>query len=187
MIRHVWNGAAIVQMFWYDIAWGGTLAVKWDTIRRANLLDRWSHALCEDTMLCRELKSISQRIAFVPACMMINLEDCTLESFMPWVKRQLLTARLYHPKWFAVVGHGVTSAGLLLWGCKKSACCFGLCWPLRCCLWPVASNLWASSAVSTPPAWSPTSAGSCITVQGSSGQSGSVFAMACSTRLAKDT
>jgi cellulose synthase/poly-beta-1,6-N-acetylglucosamine synthase-like glycosyltransferase len=126
MIRHVWNGAAIVQMFWYDIAWGGTLAIKWDTIRKANLLDRWSHALCEDTMLCRELKSISQRIAFVPACMMINREVCTLESFLPWVKRQLLTARLYHPKWFAVVGHGVTSAGLLLWGWLGFLCCICL-------------------------------------------------------------
>ncbi|MEQ1827593.1 MAG: glycosyltransferase family 2 protein [Pirellula sp.] len=116
MVRHVWNGAAVVQMYWYEIAWGGSLALKWDSIRRANLLERWSHALCEDTMLFRELKSISQRVAFVPTCMMINREICSLSSFFEWVMRQLLTARLYHPKWPAVVVHGISSAGLLVCG-----------------------------------------------------------------------
>ena len=116
MTRHAWNAAAVVQMYWYSIAWGGTLAIKFDCIRRAKLMDRWRNALCEDTMLCTQLKKINQRIAFVPSLMMVNREDCSLPSFYGWVKRQLLTARLYHPLWFAVVGHGVSSAALLLWG-----------------------------------------------------------------------
>jgi cellulose synthase/poly-beta-1,6-N-acetylglucosamine synthase-like glycosyltransferase len=116
MVRHVWNGAAVVQMFWYGIAWGGTLAVKWDTIRRAKLLDKWSLALCEDTMLCKQLRAISQKVAFVPSLMMINREDCSISSFYDWVKRQLLTAKLYHPMWIAVVGHGLSSAALIAWG-----------------------------------------------------------------------
>jgi cellulose synthase/poly-beta-1,6-N-acetylglucosamine synthase-like glycosyltransferase len=123
MVRHVWNGAAVVQMYWYRIAWGGTLAIKWDSIRRAKLLDRWRTSLCEDTMLCKQLRCISQKVAFVPSLMMVNREDCSLRSFYEWVKRQLLTAKLYHPLWFAVVGHGFSSAVLLLWGWIA----FGVC------------------------------------------------------------
>ena len=125
MTRHAWNAAAVVQMFWYSIAWGGTLAIKFDSIRRAKLMDRWRNALCEDTMLRTQLKKINQSIAFVPSLMMVNREDCSLPSFYGWVKRQLLTARLYHPLWFAVVGHGVSSAALLVWGWTA---CIGYAW-----------------------------------------------------------
>ncbi len=121
LIRYVWNAAAVVQMYWYRIAWGGTLAIKTDTIRQAKLIDRWSHAFCEDTMLRHQLSEIGQRVEFVPSLMMINREDCTVGSFYGWVQRQLLTAKLYHPLWYAVVGHGFSSAGLLLWGWATAA------------------------------------------------------------------
>ena len=124
LIRYVWNAAAVVQMYWYRIAWGGTLAIKTDSIRRAKLLDRWSHAFCEDTMLRRQLSEIGQQVEFVPSLMMINREDCTVGSFYGWVQRQLLTAKLYHPLWHAVLGHGFSSAGLLLWGWGTAAYLF---------------------------------------------------------------
>lgn len=107
LVRYLWNAAAVVQMYWYRIAWGGTLAVKTSVIREAKLLERWSHALCEDTMLYTQLRPVGQRIAFVPSLMMINRESCDLPGFAAWVSRQLLTARLYHPGWPAVVAHGV--------------------------------------------------------------------------------
>jgi cellulose synthase/poly-beta-1,6-N-acetylglucosamine synthase-like glycosyltransferase len=118
LIRYVWNAAAVVQMYWYGIAWGGTLAIKMESLRRAGLLDRWKKSLCEDTMLRSQLSRINQRVEFVPSLMMINREDCSLSSFMPWVERQLLTARLYHPAWIAVLVHGFGCAlfALLGWG-----------------------------------------------------------------------
>ena len=116
MIRYVWNAAAVVQMYWYSIAWGGTLAIKLDSIRKAGLIDRWSRSLCEDTMLRQQLGSIGQKVAFVPSLMMVNREDCSVRSFVPWVRRQLLTAKLYHPIWLAVAAHGISSAMVLLWG-----------------------------------------------------------------------
>lgn len=121
LVRYVWNAAAVVQMYWYRIAWGGTLAIKMDSIRRAQLLDRWSNAFCEDTMLRHQLGQIGQRVEFVPSLMMINREDCTVGSFYGWVQRQLLTAKLYHPLWYAVVGHGFSSAVLLIWGWGMAA------------------------------------------------------------------
>ncbi|MEQ8787331.1 MAG: glycosyltransferase family 2 protein [Pirellulaceae bacterium] len=109
MIRYVWNAAAVPQMWWYKIAWGGTLAVKTEVFRRGDLLDRWSNAFCEDTMLYRMLRRHGLRVEFVPSLIMINRESCDLSGFFRWVRRQLLTARLYHPGWAAVVLHGVST------------------------------------------------------------------------------
>src|SRR5262249_43983692 len=110
------------QMYSYGIAWGGTLAVKTSVFRKSNLLERWSHAFCEDTMLFARLREMGLRSAFVPSLMMVNREACDIRGYFGWVRRQLLTARLYHPGWPAVVFHGIAisvtmGAGmvLLLW------------------------------------------------------------------------
>jgi glycosyltransferase involved in cell wall biosynthesis len=116
LIRYLWNAAAIVQMYWYRIAWGGTLAMKLDSIRRAGVLDRWRRASAEDSMVHSALGNIGQKVVFVPSLMMINREDCSLSTYQSWVKRQLLFARLYHPFWPLVVAHGIGSAIVLLWG-----------------------------------------------------------------------
>jgi hypothetical protein len=103
-------------MYWYEIAWGGTLAIKLDSIRRSGILERWRHAYGDDTLVRTQLATIGQKVVFVPTLMMINRENCTLASFQGWVKRQLLSARLYHPFWLLVVGHGISSALVILWG-----------------------------------------------------------------------
>lgn len=109
LVRYSWNAAAVVQMYWYRIAWGGTLAVKTSVFRETDLLDRWSNAFCEDTMLFTQLKKAGLRLAFVPALIMVNREDCDVGGYFRWVRRQLLTARLYHPAWSAVFGHGIVT------------------------------------------------------------------------------
>ncbi|MFN7874213.1 MAG: glycosyltransferase [Pirellula sp.] len=113
-VRYVWNAAAVVQMYWYSIAWGGTVALKRTAIEQAGLQEKWGRSLCEDTMLCSQLAKVGLKVKFVPSLMMINREDCTLGGYYSWVKRQLLTARLYHPKWNAVLGHGISSAAFLI-------------------------------------------------------------------------
>ena len=56
LVRLFWNAAAIVQMWFYGIAWGGTLAVKTKVFRESDLLERWGNAFCEDTMTFAALK-----------------------------------------------------------------------------------------------------------------------------------
>ena len=110
LVRYVWNAAAVVLMYWLKIAWGGTLAVKRSAIERADLLAKWRNAFCEDTMLYRMLRKHGLRQVFVPSLMMVNRESCDFPGFCRWVSRQLLTARLYHPGWPAVVVHGFGSS-----------------------------------------------------------------------------
>ncbi len=107
LVRYLWNAAAVVQMFWYRIPWGGSLAVKTTALRECGLLDRWGKSFCEDTMLFRQLKREGYKVAFVPSLMMVNREACNIPNFFGWVRRQLLTARLYHPAWALVAGHGL--------------------------------------------------------------------------------
>ncbi len=109
LVRYTWNAAAVVQMFLYNVAWGGTLAVKTKVFRESDLLQRWGNALCEDTMLYGALKKMKLRLVFVPSLMMVNREHCGLGNFYRWMRRQLLTARLYHPHWIAVAGHGIVA------------------------------------------------------------------------------
>lgn len=112
LVRFTWNAAAVVQMYWFRIAWGGTLAVKTRVIREAGLLEHWSRALSEDTMLFTQLRKHGWKVAFVPSLMMVNRESCGLGGFLAWTSRQLLIARLYHPGWSAIValGFGTTAA-----------------------------------------------------------------------------
>ena len=106
MCRYLWNVAAVGQMYLYRIPWGGSLAIRTELVRQAQLIERWEQAFCEDTMLRRVLQEKGLQIESVPSLMMVNREECTLPSFRRWVSRQLLNAKLYHPGWNAVLIYG---------------------------------------------------------------------------------
>lgn len=114
LVRYTWNAAAVAQMHAYGIAWGGSLALRRETIERAGLLDKWGRAFCEDTMLARQLGEHGLRVAFVPSVMLANREECDLGSFFRWMRRQLLTARLYHSHWRSVLLHGLSATVVML-------------------------------------------------------------------------
>lgn len=116
LVRYYWNAAAIVQMYWYGIAWGGTLAIKTRTIHYARLLESWEHAFCEDTMLYSSLKTSNLNLKSVPELLITNCESCSLAGYFQWVTRQLLTTRLYHPRWWLIVFHGLSSTLLITSG-----------------------------------------------------------------------
>jgi cellulose synthase/poly-beta-1,6-N-acetylglucosamine synthase-like glycosyltransferase len=117
IVRYIWNAGAVVQMHWYDFAWGGCFAIKRRVLQESNLLKRWGRAFCDDTVLIIPVKKLGLRVAFVPSLMMINRENISLDAFYHWVCRQMLNVRLYHPAWPAVVVHGFVSAIIPLAAC----------------------------------------------------------------------
>jgi cellulose synthase/poly-beta-1,6-N-acetylglucosamine synthase-like glycosyltransferase len=114
MVRYLWNAAAVVQMFWDGVCWGGTLAIKRSVLVDGEILDRWRHAICEDTMLFQRLRERKMRVEFVPSLMMVNREECQLGACFSWIRRQLLNMRLYHPLWPLVLLHGVGTTLVLI-------------------------------------------------------------------------
>jgi cellulose synthase/poly-beta-1,6-N-acetylglucosamine synthase-like glycosyltransferase len=107
LVRYVWNASALVQMWMYKIPWGGTLAVKTEVLHRTGLLDKWGQAFGEASMMRSVLGKHGLRVKFVPSLIMLNQEECDLPSLRYWLKRQLLSSRLYHPWWWAIVGDTV--------------------------------------------------------------------------------
>ena len=107
LCRYIWNVAAVGQMYLYRIPWGGSLAIKTEIVRQAQLLEKWKQAFCEDTMLRRVLQEEGLQIESVASLMMVNREECALPNFRRWVNRQLLNAKLYHPGWLAIFTYGM--------------------------------------------------------------------------------
>lgn len=122
LVRYAWNVAAVVQMYWYGIAWGGSMTLKTKVLRESDLLDRLANAFGEDSTIVRTLVRERLAVAFVPSVMMVNRETCDIRGFFHFLIRQLLTVRLHNPWWWAVVAHGaLTTAaqlfatGVVLW------------------------------------------------------------------------
>ncbi|QEG23853.1 glycosyltransferase [Mariniblastus fucicola] len=109
LIRKHWNAAAVVQMQAYDIAWGGSMAVRKSTIERCNLREHWQTTFCEDTVITNLMKQQGLRLHRVPNLVVENREATTLSDCFEWIARQLLTVRLHHPGWPLVLGHGVAT------------------------------------------------------------------------------
>src|SRR5262245_36151310 len=48
VVRYLWNVPAVVCLYAFHIAWGGTLALRREAFAQAGLLDKWARAYCED-------------------------------------------------------------------------------------------------------------------------------------------
>lgn len=112
LVRYIWNVSAIVQMFFYGIPWGGTLAIKTEVIRQTGLLEKWGQAFGEDTMIRSVLSQHHLQVKFVPSLIMLNREETDLPGLRYWLQRQLMSSRLYHPFWPAVVADTVLTSVL---------------------------------------------------------------------------
>ena len=107
-VRAVWNAAAVVQMYLYQIPWGGSLAIRRDVINDGNLMDQWSNAFCEDTLLSQTVKELGLTFARPPEVVVVNEESITCQNAFRWIRRQLLTVRLHNRHWPLVFLHGLT-------------------------------------------------------------------------------
>lgn len=113
-LKHVWNAAAVVQMMLYQIAWGGSVAIRRSVLEQSDLLSRWRTAFCEDTMLSRVLSQNGWQLYRVPNLIVSNHETTDLGPAYRWIVRQLLTSRLYVRWWPLVFGHAIAVGAAIL-------------------------------------------------------------------------
>ena len=107
IVRHIWNAASIVQMFWLKIAWGGCLAVRRSVLSGTDMLERMHTAFGEDTLLGGLFRDYSLKLKIVPSLFLLSNEGCTLAGFIDWACRQLVSVRLHHPRWRMIVAAGI--------------------------------------------------------------------------------
>lgn len=108
-VRKIWNAAAVVQMQRYQVPWGGSLALRTETIERCGLVEHWQKSFCEDTSLIAHLEKQKLRLHRVPNLILENTESLSLTAADQWITRQLLTVRLHHPRWSWVAAHALAS------------------------------------------------------------------------------
>jgi len=108
-VRKIWNAAAVVQMQRYHVPWGGSLALRKETIERCGLVEHWQKSFCEDTALLGPLENQNLKLHRVPHLLLENTESVSLKDAFYWISRQLLTVRLHHPKWSWVAAHALAS------------------------------------------------------------------------------
>lgn len=109
LVRYIGNVSTVVQMFIFQIPWGGSLAVKTEVLRQTELLDKWGQALGEDFMMHDILKKHGLQVKFVPSLLIVNREETDLSNLIDYLKRLILYSRLYHPRWLALVSEAVSS------------------------------------------------------------------------------
>lgn len=106
-VRAIWNTAAIVQMHLYQIVWGGSLALRTQTVRDLNLAGEWRKRLCEDTCLNGLLRSRGLRVVRPADLVVSSDESCSLRAVRSWITRQLMTVRMHDRHWPWVALHGL--------------------------------------------------------------------------------
>lgn len=110
LVRYLWNASASIHMAALEIPWGGSLAIRTDVLRRSGLLEQWALSLFEDTACYDALHRLGLKIRFVAAATMVNRETIGMKSCFHFIRRQLLDARLYHPRWTTVLTLGLLSS-----------------------------------------------------------------------------
>lgn len=113
-VRGLWNAAAIVQMQAYTIPWGGSLAIRRSALLECGVLESWKSSLFEDVAVGPQLARHGLQTRLCPDLVLQSDEEATVSTAYWWMTRQLLDARLYHPRWPLVLLHALATGDLPL-------------------------------------------------------------------------
>lgn len=109
LVRYSGNVSTVVQMFLFQIPWGGTLAIKTEVLNRIKLLDKWGEVLTDDMLLHKLIKQQKLQIKFIPSLLMLNQEESSLGNLLESLKRLIISSKLYHPGWLAIISEAYSS------------------------------------------------------------------------------
>ena len=98
----------------FNLAWGGSMAIRVDIFRQLELDQIWPKTLSDDLALTREVKKAGLMIAFVPACLTASLEQMTFRQLFEFAQRQFVITRVGAPGiwWFGLCGSLYSVLGL---------------------------------------------------------------------------
>lgn len=109
LVRYTGNISTVVQMFLFQVPWGGSLAIKKEVLNQTKLLEKWGEAFGDDILMHKVIKKQGWKIKFVPFLLMLNREESHLSNLFISLKRLILCSRLYHPNWLALVSDAISS------------------------------------------------------------------------------
>jgi len=98
----------------FNLAWGGSMAVRVDLFRRLGLDKIWANSLSDDLSLSTAVKKAGLKVVFVPACLVASYEVTTWPELFEFGRRQFLITRVNAPKtwWFGLFSSLYSLLGL---------------------------------------------------------------------------
>ncbi|WP_320041059.1 glycosyltransferase [uncultured Desulfobacter sp.] len=121
-LRSTWNGGGIVFLSnpKANYAWGGAMAIRKEVFYECNVLDYWQNALSDDMTISLAVRQNNLNITFVPKCLVVTHEDCTMSEMFEWTNRQTIISKVYHPNlWKSILfvhgtGNIILCVGMVL-------------------------------------------------------------------------
>jgi ceramide glucosyltransferase len=99
-LRSVWNGSiasALGERDDKNFCWGGSTAIRRSTFDELGIRERWRGGVSDDFTMTRVLQDARRPIHFVPACLVVALDQCTVRELLEFTNRQLKITRVYAP------------------------------------------------------------------------------------------
>lgn len=97
-LRSTWNASiasALGANRKSNFCWGGSTAIRRETLARLNIRERWRGSVSDDFTMTRVLGEANLPIHFVPACLVASVGDCDLAELVEFSNRQLKITRVY--------------------------------------------------------------------------------------------
>src|SRR5208337_201111 len=100
-VKAAWNALGTNLMFddKYNFPWGGTMAVRAETLDRLQIQKVWSDAISDDLTLNTALRKHGYRIRFLPQCTIATfMEKATPANLLRWTTNQIALTKTYNRK-----------------------------------------------------------------------------------------
>ncbi len=118
LVRAEWNAVSANVLFdpRRAFAWGGSSAVRRDTLPRLRLGERWRNVLSDDLVLTASVREAGLQIAYSPGALVPTFEGATRATCMEWCLRQMTMATLYLPivRRYAALAFAVFNGSVIL-------------------------------------------------------------------------
>jgi ceramide glucosyltransferase len=116
--------AKIVQLLGntrFNLAWGGSMAIRVETFRQLGLDEIWPRALSDDLVVSRGVKQAGLKVTYVPACLAASVDRMTWSQLCEFAQRQFVITRIGAPRtwWFGLCSSLYSVFGL--WGLAAGA------------------------------------------------------------------
>jgi hypothetical protein len=100
LVRSLWNASAVTALGPHkrNFAWGGSMAIKRQTVEEVQLRNSWQGAVSDDYQLSYAVKRSGKYVRFVPHCLLPSRGSCSLDELLEFTTRQMTITRAYSPR-----------------------------------------------------------------------------------------
>lgn len=105
-LASAWNAPAATYLGEHsnNFCWGGGTAIRRAQFEQAGVLQFWNGSASDDLSLTLALRQAGLPIYFAPECLVPSLFDCNAAGFWEFTNRQIILARVYLPRIWAIGG-----------------------------------------------------------------------------------